>query len=184
MHDFTNDINEMKDALERIDARGSTALYDAVIGSLDHLKKGSKDKKVLLVVTDGVDNASRRTLENAVQEAQRSDAVIYAIGLFSDDDLKHNRSEMKKARRALTDLSMATDGLAFFPENVADTETICTQIARDIRDQYTLAYYPTNSAQDGSFRSVQVDVSAPRGLGKLSVRTRTGYYAHKTASRD
>ena len=78
----------MKDALERIDARGSTALYDAVIGSLDHLKKGAKDKKVLLVVTDGVDNASRRTLDNAVQEAQRSDAMIYAIGLFSDEDIR------------------------------------------------------------------------------------------------
>jgi Ca-activated chloride channel family protein len=184
VHDFTSDISEMKDALERIDARGSTALYDAVIGSLDHLKKGAKDKKVLLVVTDGVDNASRRSLENAVQEAQRSDAVIYAVGLFSDDDLKHNRSEMKKARRALTDLSTATGGLAFFPENVTDTEAICAQIARDIREQYTLAYYPTNAAQDGSFRSVQVDVSAQHGLGKLSVRTRTGYYAHKAESGD
>ena len=79
IHDFTSDLNEMKDALDRIDARGSTALYDAVIGSLDHLKKGAKDKRVLLVVTDGVDNASRRTLANAVQEAQRSDALIYAV---------------------------------------------------------------------------------------------------------
>jgi VWFA-related protein len=184
VHDFTSDIEEMKDALERIDARGSTALYDAVIGSLDHLKKGSKDKKVLLVVTDGVDNASRRTLENAVQEAQRSDAVIYSIGLFSDDDLKHNRGEMKKARRALTELSTATGGLAFFPETVDDTQAICAQIAHDIRDQYTLAYYPTNAAQDGSFRSVQVSVIPPRGAGKLSVRTRLGYYARKSASGD
>jgi VWFA-related protein len=184
VHDFTSDIEEMKDALERIDARGSTALYDAVIGSLDHLKKGSKDKRVLLVVTDGVDNASRRTLENAVQEAQRSDAVIYSIGLFSDDDLKHNRGEMKKARRALTELSTATGGLAFFPENVEDTQAICAEIARDIRDQYTLAYYSTNAAQDGSFRNVQVEVLPQRGAGKLSVRTRTGYYARKSESGD
>jgi Ca-activated chloride channel homolog len=176
VHDFTNDITEMKDALERIDARGSTALYDAVIGSLDHLKKGAKDKKVLLVVTDGVDNASRRTLENAVQEAQRSDALIYAIGLFSDEDLKHNRSEMKKARRALTEMANATGGLAFFPENVSDTESICAQIARDIRNQYTLAYYPTNTARDGTFRAVQVEIAQQRG-SKLSVRTRAGYYA-------
>ncbi len=127
------------------DARGSTALYDAVIGSLDHLKKGHKDKKVLLVVTDGVDNASRRTLANAVQEAQRSDALIYSVGIFSDDDIKHNRGDMKKARRALTELATSTGGLAFFPENVADTQSICAQIARDIRNQYTVAYYPTNS---------------------------------------
>jgi len=183
VHDFTNDINEMKDALERIDARGSTALYDAVIGSIDHLKKGAKDKKVLLVVTDGVDNASRRTLENAVEEAQRSDALIYAIGLFSDEDIKHNHGEMKKARRALTELTTATGGLAFFPESVDDTEAICTQIAHDIRNQYTIAYYPTNSARDGSYRTVQVEVTAPKTLGKLSVRTRSGYYAQRGGTR-
>ena len=98
-HDFTSDLAEMRTALERIDARGSTALYDAVIGSLDHLKKGSRDKKVLLVVTDGEDNASRHSLENVVEQAQRADAVIYAVGVFSDDDIKHNHRAMKKARR-------------------------------------------------------------------------------------
>ncbi len=179
VHDFTNDLGELKDALERIDARGSTALYDAVIGSLDHLKKGNKDKKVLLVITDGMDDASRRTLANALEEAQRSDALIYAIGLFSDEDLKHNRTEMKKARKALTDLADATGGLAFFPETVDDTEAICQQIAHDIRNQYTLGYYSTNAAQDGTFRSVQVVLNSPRSLGKLSVRTRNGYYARK-----
>ena len=183
IHDFTADINEMKDALDRIDARGSTALYDAVIGSLDHLKKGAKDKKVLLVVTDGVDNASRRTLANAVQEAQRSDALIYAVGIFSDDDIKHNRGDMKKARRALTELATSTGGLAFFPENVSDTQSICAQIARDIRNQYTVAYYPTNTAQDGSYRAVQISVAPQRGSGKLQVRTRTGYYARGPATR-
>jgi Ca-activated chloride channel family protein len=181
-HDFTSDLAEMKTALERIDARGSTALYDAVIGSLDHLKKGTRDKKVILVVTDGEDNASRHTLENAVEQAQRNDAVIYAVGLFSDDDIKHDHRAMKKARGALSQLAGATGGLAFFPEDVNDTEAICTQIARDIRNQYTMAYYPTNTARDGSFRSLQVEVIPPRGAGKLSVRTRTGYYAQRAPS--
>ena len=181
-HDFTSDLDEMKTALERIDARGSTALYDAVIGSLDHLKKGSRDKKVILVVTDGEDNASRHTLENTVEQAQRNNALIYAVGLFSDDDMKHNHRAMKKARTALTELANATGGLAFFPEDVNDTEAICTQIAHDIRNQYTLAYYPTNVARDGSFRTVQVEVIPPRGAGKLSVRTRTGYYAPRAPS--
>lgn len=174
VHDFTNDIGELNDALERIDSRGSTALYDAVIGSLDHLKKGHKDKKVLLVITDGEDNASRRTLEQAVQEAQRSDAIIYAIGLF-DKDMKGG--DVRKARRALNDLTTATGGLAFFPENVDDTQAICAQVAHDIRNQYTIAYYPTNSNRDGTFRNVMVNVIPPRGMGKLSVRTRNGYYA-------
>jgi len=115
-HDFTSDLAEMRTALERIDARGSTALYDAVIGSLDHLKKGTRDKKVLLVVTDGEDNASRHSLENVVEQAQRSNALIYAVGVFSDDDIKHNHRAMKKARGALSDLANATGGLAFFPE--------------------------------------------------------------------
>jgi Ca-activated chloride channel family protein len=179
VHDFTNDLTEMKDALERIDARGSTALYDAVIGSLDHLKKGHKDKKVLLVITDGVDNASRRTLDNAVQEAQKSDAIIYAVGLFGSD---MKGGEIRKARKALTDLTTATGGLAFFPENVEDTESICAQVAHDIRNQYTIAYYPTNAAHDGTFRSVMVTVAPQRVAGKLSVRTRSGYYAGPAAS--
>ncbi|HXM34913.1 MAG TPA: VWA domain-containing protein [Pyrinomonadaceae bacterium] len=178
-HDFTSDLTEMRTALERIDARGSTALYDAVIGSLDHLKKGTRDKKVILVVTDGEDNASRHSLENTVEQAQRNDAVIYAVGVFGDDDLKHNRRAMKKARTALSTLANATGGLAFFPEDANDTEAICTQIAHDVRNQYTLAYYPTNVAHDGSFRSVQVEVIPPRGSGKLTVRTRTGYYASR-----
>jgi Ca-activated chloride channel family protein len=181
-HDFTSDLDEMSKALERIDARGSTALYDAVIGSLDHLKKGTRDKKVLLVVTDGEDNASTHSLENAIERAQRSDAVIYAVGVFSDDDIKHDHRAMKKARTALSELANATGGLAFFPENVDDTESICTQIARDVRNQYTLGYYSTNTAHDGTFRTVAVQVTPPRGMGKLSVRTRTGYYASRGPS--
>jgi Ca-activated chloride channel homolog len=181
-HDFTSDLTEMRTALERIDARGSTALYDAVIGSLDHLKKGTRDKKVLLVVTDGEDNASRHSLENVVEQAQRSNALIYAVGVFSDDDIKHNHRAMKKARGALSDLANATGGLAFFPETAGDTEAICTQIAHDIRNQYTLAYYPTNEAHDGTFRTVQVQVTPPRNAGKLTVRTRTGYYASRAPS--
>jgi Ca-activated chloride channel family protein len=181
-HDFTSDLGEMRTALERIDARGSTALYDAVIGSLDHLKKGTRDKKVILIVTDGEDNASRHSIENTVEQAQRNDALIYAVGVFSDDDIKHNRRAMKKARTALSQLANATGGLAFFPEDANDTEAICTQIAHDIRNQYTLAYYPSNLARDGSFRSVQVEILPPHGSGKLSVRTRSGYYASRAPS--
>jgi len=173
--DFTSDINEMKEALERIDSRGSTALYDAVIGSLDHLKKGKRDKRVLLVVTDGEDNASRKSLEATVQEAQQSEAVIYTLGLLGTE----KKRAQKNARKALAELAQATGGLAFFPESVEDAEAICSQIAHDIRNQYTLAYYPTNARKDGTFRLVQVEVIPPRGRGKLSVRTRSGYYAHR-----
>ena len=171
--DFTSSIPELKEALERIDARGSTALYDAVIGSMDHLRKGRKDKKVLLVVTDGEDNVSRNSLEKTLREIQKSNVVIYTIGLFSDED-KKNR---KKAMRALKDISAASGGISYFPENVDDVHSICDQVARDIRNQYTLGYYPTNTKKDGTFRTVQVDIIPPRGRGKLSARTRNGYFA-------
>jgi Ca-activated chloride channel homolog len=176
--DFTNSVPELKEALERIDARGSTALYDAIIGSMDHLKKGHKDKKVLLVVTDGEDNVSRNTLEKTLREIQKANVVIYTIGLFSDDD-KKNR---KKATRALKDISAASGGISYFPENVSDVHSICEQVARDIRNQYTLGYYPTNTKKDGTFRTVAVDVVPPRGKGKLAARTRNGYFAPGTAA--
>jgi Ca-activated chloride channel homolog len=171
--DFTNSVPELKEALERIDSRGSTALRDAILGSLDHLKKASKDKKVLLVVTDGEDNASRNSLEKMIREIQRTDTVIYTIGLLGQE----NKKEAKRARKALEQIAAASGGLAYFPENVDDVHSICEQVAHDIRNQYILAYYSTNTRRDGTFRSVAVDVIPPRGRGKLSARTRNGYYA-------
>jgi Ca-activated chloride channel homolog len=176
--DFTSDVGELKEALERVDSRGSTAFYDALIGSLDHLKKGKKDKKVLLVITDGEDNASRKGLEATIHEVQQSDAVIYAIGLLGEE----NKGSAKRARKALLEITQASGGLAFFPEGVSDTEAICTQIAHDIRNQYTLGYYPTNTNKDGGFRAVQVEVTPPRGRGKLTVRTKNGYYAQRASA--
>jgi len=176
--DFSNSIPELKEALERIDSRGSTALYDAIIGSLDHLKKGVKEKKVLLIVTDGEDNTSRNSLEKTIREIQKTDTVIYTIGLLSQE----NKRSAKAAKKALTEIAQASGGLAFFPESVDDVHSICQQVAGDIRHQYTLAYYPTNSARDGTFRSVHVDVIPPRGRGKLVARTRNGYYAPNVAS--
>jgi Ca-activated chloride channel homolog len=171
--DFTNSIPELKDALSRIDARGSTALYDAIIGSLDHLKKGHRDKKVLLVVTDGEDNISRFTLEQTIHEIQKTNVVIYTIGLLGDED----RRSRKHAERALKEIAEASGGVAYFPETVDDVHNICLQVAHDIRNQYTLGYYPTNTRKDGTFRTVQVEVIPPHGYHKLTARTRNGYYA-------
>jgi Ca-activated chloride channel family protein len=176
--DFSSSIPELKEALERIDSRGSTALYDAIIGSLDHLKKGVKEKKVLLIVTDGEDNTSRNSLEKTLREIQKTSTVIYTIGLLGQE----NKRSAKNAKRALAEIAQASGGLAFFPENVDDVHAICEQVAHDIRHQYTLAYYPSNGAKDGTFRSVHVDVIPPRGHGKLVARTRNGYYAPTASS--
>jgi Ca-activated chloride channel family protein len=171
--DFTSSISDLKEALERIDSRGSTALRDAIIGSLDHLKKGTKDKKVLLVVTDGEDNASHNSLEKTLREIQKTDTVIYTIGLLSSEGKK----EAKRAKKVLQEIAAASGGVAYFPESVDDVHSICEQVAHDIRNQYILAYYPSNARRDGSFRAVTVEVIPPRGRGKLVARTRNGYYA-------
>jgi Ca-activated chloride channel family protein len=178
--DFTNNIPELKEALERIDSRGSTALYDAIIGSLDHLKKATKDKRVLLIVTDGEDNTSHNSLEKTIREIQRTDTVIYAIGLLSQE----RKKEAKRAKKALEQIAAASGGVSYFPEDVEDVHHICEQVAHDIRNQYILAYYPTNTRRDGTFRAVNVEVIPPRGRGKLVPRTRNGYYAplEKTAA--
>ena len=176
--DFTSSVPDLKEALERIDSRGSTALYDAIIGSLDHLKKASRDKHVLLIVTDGEDNTSHNTLEKTVREIQKTDTVIYTIGLLSQESKKN----AKHARKALEDIARASGGVAYFPENVEDVHSICEQVAHDIRNQYTLAYYPTNTKKDGTFRTVTVEVIPPRGRGKLIARTRNGYYAPNTSA--
>src|ERR1700722_3649879 len=179
--DFTSDQKELNEALSRIDSRGSTALYDAIIGSLDHLKKGHKDKRVLLVITDGDDDASSKSFAYTLKVAVESNAVIYAIGVFSDDDRKNNKKMVRKSTKDLTELAEATGGLAFFPPRLEDVDPVCVQVARDIRNQYTLGYYPTNTATDGTFRAVKVDLIEPKGKGKLSLRTRSGYYARKAA---
>jgi Ca-activated chloride channel homolog len=175
--DFSNSIPELKEALERIDARGSTALYDAIIGSIDHLKKGKKEKKVLLIVTDGEDNTSRNSLEKTIREIQKTDTVIYTIGVLGQE----SKRSAKNAKKALMEIALASGGLAYFPENVEDVHSICEQVAHDIRHQYTLGYYPSNATKDGTFRSVHVDVIPPHGKGKLVARTRNGYYAPSAA---
>lgn len=169
--DFTSDIKEIEEALTRIDSRGGTAMRDAIRMSIDHLKeKAHKDKKVLVVVTDGNDNSSVISLENLVKSAQQSEVLIYGVGLLSDEE----RREAKRAERALSDLAVATGGEAFFPKEVSEVERIAHQVARDIRSQYTIVYTPTNTAMDGSYRTIKIAVNAP---GRLTARTRSGYYA-------
>jgi VWFA-related protein len=169
--DFTSDIEEMKEALARIDARGGTAMRDAIRMSIDHLKaKAHRDKKVLVVVTDGVDNSSIVSLEAVVKMAQQSGVLIYAVGLLSEED----RRDATRAKRELTSLTEATGGEAFYPKELAEVERIAQEVARDIRNQYTITYSPSNVALDGSFREIKITSNAP---GRPSVRTRSGYYA-------
>ncbi len=131
-----------------------------------------------MIVTDGEDNTSHNSLERTIREIQKTDTVIYTIGLLSQESKK----SAKKAKRALEQIALASGGVAYFPENVADVHNLCEQVAHDIRNQYTLAYYPTNARRDGTFRAVTVSVIPPHGRGKLIARTRNGYYAPSESS--
>jgi Ca-activated chloride channel homolog len=166
---LTSDIKKLEAALDRLDSRGGTAMRDAIGSSIDYVKdKGKRDKKVLVVITDGNDNTSAETLENLVRKGQRSEVLIYCIGLLSEEEPREARS----AKRALKALSEASGGLDYYPKDLAEVERVTPQIAHEIRNQYLLAYSPTNPALDGSFRKIEVKV---KGYGM--VRTRSGYYA-------
>jgi VWFA-related protein len=170
---LTNDGKRLEEGLSRIDTRGGTAMRDAVVMSMSYLKeKGKRDKKVLLVISDGDDTASvpSNTIEKVISQAQQSEVLVYTIGLFADED----RSAAKRATRALKSLSQATGGLAYFPESLPEVDTIAHRVAEEIRNQYVIGYTPANDKLDGTYRRIQVSVKAS---GSPTVRTRPGYYA-------
>jgi len=168
---FSSDIAVLKQALERIDSRGGTAMRDAIAMSIVHLREhASRDKKVLVVVTDGNDNSSLITLENLVKASQQSEVLIYSVGLLAEEEPRAAR----EARRALNALADSTGATAFFPKELAEVDRIAHQVAHDIRNQYTIEYTPTNANMDGQFRTIKIAVNAP---GKPAVRTRPGYWA-------
>ncbi len=182
---FASNMEELKAALAKIDSRGGTALYDAVYASLDHLKIGNRDKKALLVISDGEDNASRYSFAQLLRHAQQSNAVIYCIGLLGQEHpgglFKIHGGGDKRAAKILKQLAQATGGKAYFPRSLDQVEPICVNIARDIRNQYTLAYYPTNPKKDGTFRRVEIKLDNHYDQKHYIVRTRPGYYAPKAS---
>jgi len=173
--EFTSDVNKLRDGLGHIESRGGTALYDAVVASADKLAEDAKrPKQVLILITDGEDNASSLNLEQTIRRVQQlSGPVIYSIGLLFGDEMSH--AEVRHARRALEMLSTETGGIAFFPKSIEQIDQIAAEVARDIRNQYTLGYRSTKPTTEPGFRRVQVDAEA-KGMGKLTVRTRTGYF--------
>ena len=169
--DFTDDVPKLKEAMDRIESRGGTALYDAIVASADHLKKNARlEKKVLLVVTDGEDNASRESLEQAIRRLQAENGpTVYTVGLLGEE-------RQRRARRALQEMAEQTGGIAFFPKDLSEVDSITQEVAHDIRNQYIIGYKPTTPQDRGGYRSVKVEARAP-GYKHLLVRTRSGYYA-------
>ena len=175
--DFTHDLLKMKEALEKIDARGGTALYDAVVASSDHLRQNARlEKKVIFLVTDGEDNASSETLEQAVKQLQQEGGPsVYAIGILGDEE--HPR----RAKKALQIIAERTGGIAFFPKTLDEVDSISRTIASEIRNQYAIGYKPSSPKKAGDFRQIRVEAKA-KGHSKLMVRTKSGYYAGPAAA--
>jgi VWFA-related protein len=173
--DFTADVHKLRDGLSHIDSRGGTALYDAVVASADKLVADAKrPKQVLVLITDGEDNASSLNLEQTIHRVQQlSGPVIYSIGLLFGDEM--SRAEVRHARRALEMLSGETGGMAFFPKSIDQIDQIAAEVARDIRSQYTLGYHSSKPSTEPGFRKVDVTAES-KSAGKLTVRTRTGYF--------
>jgi len=167
---FTNRQTLLQAALARFRPGGMTALYDAVIAGLDHLEFANHQKRVLVVLSDGDDNASRHSRREMMERARASDAIVYTIA--SGD----SRQGLDANPRVLRELAEVSGGVALFPDDDSAVVEAFDTVAANVRRGYLLGYSPTNAAHDGSFRRVEVRVAVP-GKRNLKVRSRDGYRA-------
>jgi VWFA-related protein len=181
--DFTSSIGDLIDALENVDARGETALYDALYLAAEKVTKdGKKDKKALLVISDGEDNASKYGVNKIIEALRQSKVTVYAVGLLEEDDQRgglFRKPPSKKAKEDLIKFAEITGGRAYFPKNLDEVEELVKHIAHDLRNHYTITYTPKNANLDGSWREVTVKVTPPKNTPKFTLHTKPGYYAPK-----
>ena len=168
---FTSDVRQLEAGIARVDSIGGTAMRDAVAAAEGYLdERATRDRRALVIVTDGNDNASEIPLQRVRTVAQQRDIVVYAIGLLNGQD----QGKAKDAREELNALTESTGGIAYYPGSVEQIDGVALDLAHQIRTQYTLAYMPSNQALDGSFRKIRVEA---RGSSHLVVLTRPGYRA-------
>jgi VWFA-related protein len=170
--DFTDSIPLLEEALSGVKPYGQTAIYDALILALEHMESAKQMKKAILLFTDGIDNSSKHTLSEAVEATKRARVAVYPVGLLS-------QSGGQKAEDALVHIAEASGGRAFFPQTVDEARLDMERVARDLREQYTLGYFPSNGSHTGGWRSVRIEVVPPAGSPptmKLNANYRHGYY--------
>jgi Ca-activated chloride channel family protein len=179
IQDFTSDISKLRNRLLHTQAKGQTALYDALYLGLAKVKRGSNSRKALLVITDGEDNQSRYRFSDLKEFAKENDVLIYGVGLLHDSTLP--MSDIG-GRGVLAGLAHLTGGAAYFPEYLESLPSICARIGMDLKNQYVLGYRPLNVAKDGKWRKIKVKINRPKGTPQLNVRAKSGYYASTTAN--
>lgn len=170
---FSDSAEQLAAAVTGRPAVGTTALYDAIIDGLIRLRDGAREKKVLIVISDGGDNASKAPLDRVLKMAEQSNAMIYTIGIFEPDDPDGKPAVLRR-------LAHETGGQAFFPSKLDEAVEICEHIAKDIRDQYTIGYSSSSEKRDGTYHKIRLTARSTKE-GKLSVRTRAGYSSKESA---
>jgi Ca-activated chloride channel family protein len=172
--DFTSSVDKLRQELRYVNAKGGTAAYDAVMASANYLSKhGKNTKQVLVLITDGEDNASRTSMMDMIRRVQGLEGpVIYCVGLLFGEDT--DKAESRRARTLLEEVANQTGGAAFFPRSLKEVDKIASIVAEDIRTQYTIGYRSTNPPSNGGYRAVHVDAIGDENQ-KLTVRTRSGY---------
>jgi Ca-activated chloride channel homolog len=173
LQDYTGDIDEITDALDNTVAMGGTVAYDAVYLGVQKAHDGKKQKKAVVVITDGEDRDSYYSLDALLAKVQESDVQVFCVGFLNSDT-----SESKKARNALNKVSDESGGKAFFPDRLTDIHSIVAEIAGELRSQYSLGYVSTNASRDGSFRRVKVELAGSAAANNHT-RYRRGYFAPK-----
>ncbi|MCS6817872.1 MAG: VWA domain-containing protein [Blastocatellia bacterium] len=192
LEDFTQDVSLIHDALDNLIAGGQTALLDAVYLSVEHAQKyGKHRRKAILVVTDGEDRNSYYTREQVLERLRGSEVQVYVVGfteglgeatIFRQTESRRLSGQEKRARKLLEELARESGGRAFFPQSLDELDAIASAIARELRTQYAIGYYPSNPERDGSWRTVRVEVISDKERGPLTARTRAGYYAVRKAA--
>jgi Ca-activated chloride channel homolog len=183
LQDFTNDIDEITDALENTVVMGSTAIYDAVYLGVQKAHTGTKPKKAIILITDGVDRESYYSLDEMVSKVQESDVQVFVVGFLDPFKKKglfssFSKSVPEKARDALVKIAEETGGKAFFPNQVSEIHNIVAEIASELRNQYSIGYFSSNGARDGSFRRVKIEIIGATAANNR-LRYRRGYFAPK-----
>ena len=166
---FLSNPDELKAAMLQIHAKGETALYDAMATALNHIRKSALQRKILIVLSDGGDNASTLGFPKLLTMVEQSDVMVYTVGLFDEYDADRNPGVLKQ-------LARVSGGEAFFPSEISDVTNILQTVSRDIRNQYTIGYVPTNGKRDGTYRNVRVKLTGLHA-SRWTVRTRAGYFA-------
>ena len=180
VQDFTSDRHSLENSILGLRAEGGTALYDAVAFALDHIQQGKHKKKVLMVLTDGEDNSSHIKFRKLIERAEEEGVLIYTVGMFEEMSGMRFKMGRSGSQSELEKLAEVTGARAHFPTDIEGCRQSMREIAREVSEQYTLGYYPSNKTHDSKWRAIRV-VVRQEGNKKYVARTRSGYYAPKEA---